>query len=87
MKQNEELKDNEEPWWIIHFDGAVSEKGAEARIWLSPPKNKTDRPSLYSYKLYFQCTNNVEEYEALILGLNVLKKLKEKMCIFMEPQS
>ena len=31
-----------------------------------------------SYKLVFECTNNVEEYEALILGLKVLKELSAK---------
>ena len=77
-QQNEELKNNEEPWWIMHFDGAVSEKGVGVEIWLLPPKNKIDCPSLYSYKLYFECTNNVTKYEALIPGLNILKKLKEK---------
>lgn len=77
-QQNEELKDNKEPWGIIHFDGVVSEKFVGVGIWISPPKNRTDCPFLYSYKPYFECTNNVAEYEALILGLNILKKLKAK---------
>ena len=33
---------------------------------------------MLSFKLYFECTNNVAEYEALILGLKTLKDLKEK---------
>ena len=28
-----------------------------------------------SYKLTFECTNNVAEYEALLLGLHALKDL------------
>ena len=31
---------------------------------------------LLSFKLYFECTNNVAEYESLILGLNALKTMK-----------
>ena len=27
----------------------------------------------------FECTNNVAEYEALLLGLNALKEIKEKI--------
>ena len=32
----------------------------------------------HSYKLNFQCKNNITEYEALILGLQLLKKLGAK---------
>ena len=31
-----------------------------------------------SYKLTFECTNNVVEYKALLLGLNTLKGMGEK---------
>ena len=37
-----------------------------------------DCPSFYSYKLYFKCINNVAKYEAHILGLKILKKMKSK---------
>lgn len=77
-QENEKLKCNDDSRRIIHFDGAVSAKGAGAGIWISPPKDRTYRPSLCSYKLYFECTNNVAEYEALIPGLNILKKFKAK---------
>jgi len=33
---------------------------------------------LCSYKLTFDCTNNMDEYEALILGLRTLKELGAK---------
>ena len=29
---------------------------------------------VHSYRLNFQCTNNIAEYEALLLGLHLLKK-------------
>ena len=58
-QENEKLKSNNDAWWIIHFDGAMSEKRVGACSWISPPKGRTDYPSLCSYKLYFECTNNV----------------------------
>jgi ribonuclease HI len=41
---------------------------------LSPTKEV----KLLSFKLYFECTNNVAEYESLILGLNSLKTMKAR---------
>jgi ribonuclease HI len=36
-----------------------------------------------SYKLYFEATNNVEEYEALVLGLRVAKDMGiEEISVF-----
>jgi ribonuclease HI len=61
--------------WNMSFDGAVSKEGAGADVWISPPKVGT---KLCSYKLAFDCTNNMAEYEALILGLKVLKELGAK---------
>ena len=31
---------------------------------------------VYSFKLTFECTNNVAKYESLLSGLNALKELK-----------
>jgi ribonuclease HI len=53
----------------------VSKEGAGVGVWISPPKVGT---KLYSYKLTFDYTNNMAEYEALILGLRVLKELGAK---------
>jgi ribonuclease HI len=41
-------------------------------VWIIPPKIGT---KLCSYKFSFDYTNNMVEYEALILGLNTLKEL------------
>jgi hypothetical protein len=47
----------------LYFDGAYSKEGARARIVLiSPIKEKIH----FSYKLEFDVTNNVVEYDALI---------------------
>ena len=57
----------------MSFDGEASKKGAGAGISIKPPIGE---PKLLSYKLDFKCTNNVDEYEALILGLKALKDLQ-----------
>ena len=59
----------------MDFDGVVSKEGAGEGIWIRPLEGE---PKLSSYKLYIDCTNNVVEYEALVLGLKVLKGLKAK---------
>ena len=65
----------EEKWWHMDFDGAVSKEAAGVGNWVRSPEND---PKLLSYKLYFNCTNNEVEYEALILSLKMLKVLKAK---------
>ena len=69
--------DVKEKWWIVHFDGAISREGVGAEVDIIAPyciKN-----NLFSYKFYFECTNNVAEYEALILGLEIMKELQAKI--------
>ena len=60
----------------MHFDGACSKEGAGAGITISTPYfiEQTD----FSYKFYFSCTNNVAEYEALLIGLQILEKMQAK---------
>ena len=76
---NEEPKisiEKKEQWFTMHFDGACSKEGAGAGITISAPYHIEQ--SSFSYKLYFSCTNNIAEYEALILGLQILKKMQAK---------
>ena len=54
----------------MYFDGSVAKVGAGVYI-ISPIR---DFKAL-SYKLTFECTNNVAEYEYLLLGLHALKDL------------
>ena len=68
-------KETKEGWWHVDFDGAVSKEGAGEGIWIRPLEGE---PKLFSYKLYFDCTNNVVEYEELVLGLKVLNNLNAK---------
>ena len=65
----------QEKRWNLHFDGAIGKDGAGVGICLNGPNHENH---LCSYKLYFNCTNNVLEYEALILGIERLKELKIK---------
>ena len=53
----------------------MSRVGVGAGALISSP---TQDVKLLSFKLYFECTNNVVEYESLILGLNALKAMTFK---------
>ena len=74
----------EEKWCNMHFDGVVSKEGAGACISIVGPEFEYIS---FSYKLSFECTNNVVEYEALILGIKMIKKLEIKKLLFMEIQN
>ncbi|XP_040372982.1 uncharacterized protein LOC112194544 [Rosa chinensis] len=58
--------------WVLYFDGSRTDTLAGAGIVLENPAG--DRFS-YSFQLEFQCTNNQAEYEALIIGLEVLLEM------------
>jgi ribonuclease HI len=61
--------------WSMSFDGAVSKEGAGDGVWINPTRLATN---LCSYNLAFDCTNNIAEYEALVLGLKALKEMGAK---------
>jgi ribonuclease HI len=61
-------EEKKEGSWGLDFDGAHSSTGSGAGIVLRSPDNET---TLFSYRLEFNCTNNIFEYEALILGINL----------------
>jgi ribonuclease HI len=50
----------------MHFDGSCSIEGNGADIMLYSPVGKIHN---FSYMLKFACTNNVTEFEALLLGI------------------
>jgi ribonuclease HI len=60
----------------MDFDGAVSKEGVAAGVLLH--NHRTRYLENHSYKLNFQCTNNIAEYEALMLGLKLLKRVGAK---------
>ena len=63
---------------MIFCDGSLGTFGAgAAAVLFSPSKIKTS----YAARLDFQCTNNVAEYEALLLGLRKLKAMGVRRAI------
>ena len=59
--------------WKMYFDGSSSREGSGVGIVFVSPSKETIS---LSYKLEFETTNNIAEYEALILGLRATKDLK-----------
>ena len=57
--------------WTMFFDGACTKESVGAGVVLISPSKKT---SHLSFKLDFKVTNNIAEYEALLLGLNAAKE-------------
>ncbi|XP_050211617.1 uncharacterized protein LOC126661794 [Mercurialis annua] len=58
--------------WRMWFDGCRTSQGAGAGVHIVLPMGASYR---VSFALNFKCTNNQAEYEALILGLQILAKL------------
>jgi ribonuclease HI len=59
--------------WHLEFDGSVNKLGAGAGVWVYNLEN--DHAEGHAYRLNFKCTNNMAEYEALLLGLKLVKRL------------
>ena len=70
-----ERKKKEKGLWTMYFDGSVAKVGAGEGVYIISPI--IDFKS-FSYKLNFECTNNVAAYEYLLLGLHALKDLGAK---------
>jgi ribonuclease HI len=60
------------PVWKMFFDKASSREGIGAGVFFVSPAQET---MSLSYRLEFESTNNVAEYEALVLGLRVAKEM------------
>ena len=54
----------------MFFDGACSKEGNEAGVIFISTSGKIFK---FSFLLNFECTNNIAEYEALIIGLDIAK--------------
>jgi ribonuclease HI len=66
--------------WKMFFDGASSKEGVGAGVIFVSPTQETIS---LSYKLEFETTNNVAEYEALVLGLREAKDMGiEELSVF-----
>ena len=63
--------------WNMYFDGASTQASKGAGVVLISPSKDTIH---LSYKLDFKTTNNIEKYEALLLGVKAAKDMGI-MCI------
>jgi ribonuclease HI len=72
---SEQNNKEDEGFFNMDFDWEVNKERGRAGVWII---SRDTTSKLFSYKLDFDCTNNIDEYEALILGLGVLKDLKDK---------
>ena len=73
----EKIKDEKvDEIWRMNFDGAHSRARKGAGVVITSPKGKIFN---FAYKLEFEETNNVVEYEALLLGLETAKDMGIKM--------
>jgi len=73
---DEKIVDLKNQVWYMYFDGATSRHGKGVGIVLKSPLGHIFK---FTYRLEFEATNNVAEYEALLLGLQFAKDLKIKL--------
>ena len=63
QNQSEEKRQSD---WIMYCDGALGFAGPSAATIITSPSGIKMK---YVARLEFQCTNNIAEYEAVLLGL------------------
>ena len=62
--------------WRMNFDGAYSKMGKGAGVVIVSPEGKILN---FAFRLEFDATNNVAEYEALLLGIEIAKDMGIKL--------
>jgi len=66
--------EKEEPdWWTMYFDEAVNVYNNGTRVVIISPNRKK---YFVLIRMQFECTNNIAENEAYILGLEAALELK-----------
>ena len=71
MEEEANSKIDKGDLWAMFFDGACCKDEAGAGILLISPTGVTYK---FSFTLSLPCTNNIAEYEALLLGLRLAHK-------------
>ena len=61
--------------WKLFFDDSYHRKGVGVGILSESPN---EEPTKFQFELDYQCSNNADEYEALIIGLNLLLEREVK---------
>ena len=70
--------------WSIYVDGSSAPENARADVLLVGPDNEEFK---YSIKFTFPITNNAAEYEALLAGLQLAKRIHaKKVRVFTDSQ-
>ena len=65
-----------ESMWHLYFDGSANILRVGAGVWIYNLEN--DHSEGHAFRLNFKCTNNMAKYEALVLGLQIVRKLGSK---------
>ena len=63
------------PYWKVYVDGAANQRGSEVGLVLESPEKTIIEKSL---RLGFSATNNEAEYEALLQGMTIVRKMGGK---------
>ncbi|XP_038716913.1 uncharacterized protein YpeP-like [Tripterygium wilfordii] len=75
---------SQEALWILKFDGLSTNQATEVGIVIESPRGTK---STLSFNLDFDCTNNQAYYEALLIGLEILKELgAQEICVLGDSQ-
>ncbi|XP_030949955.1 uncharacterized protein LOC115973854 [Quercus lobata] len=69
------VSQHENTWWKAHVDGAANQRGSGLGLVLLSPEGITIEKS---FKLGFSATNNEAEYEVLLEGMRMIRKLGGK---------
>ncbi|XP_030924708.1 uncharacterized protein LOC115951690 [Quercus lobata] len=69
------ISQNENTWWKAHVDGAANQRGSGLGLVLLSPEGITIEKSL---RLGFSATNNEAEYEALLEGMGMIRRMGGK---------
>lgn len=64
---------DQEILWYLEFDGSVNKLGDGPGVCIHNSQN--NHAEGHAYRLNFKCTNNMAEYEALLLSLKLIKAL------------
>jgi ribonuclease HI len=82
IDENESGKVDEDMYstriWKMFFDGALSYEGTGAGVLFVAPENEFVIPFSYRIQWDIDYTNNICEYEVLVLGLEAARKLNIK---------
>jgi ribonuclease HI len=80
LAKDHPLTSQQKKIWKMYFDGSSSKEGSRAGILLISPLEEVI--TLF-YKLEFETTNNIVEYEAMVLGLRAPKDMAiESLVVF-----